>query len=249
MKLLYLDCSMGAAGDMLSAALLELFPNREEILEKLNGIKIPGIKYEAERSAKCGIYGTHLKVSYLGQEEKQGEYPAHHHHTGMKDIDALIKELNLSEDIKEKVRDVYKIIADAEARVHGMEPEFIHFHELGTMDALADISAFCYLLSELKPKKIIASAVRTGYGSVRCTHGLMPVPAPATANILKGIPVYAGDIEGEMCTPTGAALIKYFAGSFGNMPLMSIEQIGYGAGTKSFADRPNLLRAMLGEKE
>ncbi len=241
---------MGAAGDMLSAALLELCEDREKTLSELNSIAIPGVKYELIPVSHCGISGSRMKVSYYGGEEGADEHcHHHHHHRGLKDIGEIIENLNLDDKIKQQVLDVYRIIAQAESQVHGADLDNIHFHELGTMDALADICAVCCLINKLSPDRISASPLRLGYGTVNCAHGIMPVPAPATALIIKGMPVFAGDIEKEMCTPTGAALVKYFVKDFGEMPEMRVSAVGIGMGSRVFDDRPNGLRAMLGESE
>ena len=253
MRTLYLDLGMGCAGDMLSAALLELIPDREAFLSKLNSVGIPGVKSEAESSVKCGITGTHMKVTVNGTEESEEhhhhEHEHEHHHGSPEEISRIVKEkLNLPDKIKEDILAVYNLIAEAESVVHGVPVTDIHFHEVGTMDALADISAVCMLIDELSPDEIIASPVHVGYGQVKCAHGILPVPAPATAYILKGIPVYGGKIEGELCTPTGAALLKKFVTRFGEMPVMSIEKTGYGMGKKDF-EAANCVRAMIGESE
>ncbi len=247
MKTLYLDCSMGAAGDMLTAALLELFDNKDEILSLLNSIGVPGVEFIAEDSEKCGISGTHMAVKIHGEEEgEEHHHEHHHHHSSLNDIKEIVTSLNLSEKVGADVRAVYEIIAAAESEVHGVPVTDIHFHEVGTLDAVADVAAVCLLIDKLSPGRIIASPVNTGKGQVRCAHGILPVPAPATALILKGIPVYSDDINGELCTPTGAALLKYFADEFGAMPVMTVSAIGYGMGKKDF-DRANCVRAFLGE--
>ena len=140
---------------------------------------------------------------------------------------------------------VYDSIAAAESEVHGTSVDQIHFHEVGALDAVADVVGVCLLMEMLSPDRVIASPVRTGFGQVRCAHGVLPVPAPATAILLKGVPCYAGDIRGEMLTPTGAALLREIADEFGNMPSMKIEKTGYGMGTKDFP-AANCVRAMLG---
>ena len=170
----------------------------------------------------------------------------HHHHASVAHIDHLISHLAVSERVKEDVKSIYRIIAEAECTVHGRTMDEIHFHEVGTKDALADITGCALLMEKIGPDQIVASPVNTGYGKVRCMHGILPVPAPATALILKGIPVFAGRFEGEMCTPTGAAILKYYAGSFSQMPLMSMSAVGYGMGTKDFP-AANVVRAVLGE--
>ncbi|MCL2664373.1 MAG: nickel pincer cofactor biosynthesis protein LarC, partial [Defluviitaleaceae bacterium] len=141
---------------------------------------------------------------------------------------------------------IYQIIAEAEAEVHGEAVSAVHFHEVGAMDAVADITAVCMLIEELAPQKILASAIHAGSGSVKCAHGVLPVPAPATALILTGVPVYGGEIKGELCTPTGAAVLKKFVSAYGAMPLIEIEKIGYGMGKKDF-EAVNCVRVFLGE--
>lgn len=233
MRELYINARDGAAGDMLSAALLELCPDREDMLRQLNSLGIPGVVYSAERKECYSIMGTHMTVSCDGEEE--GEEQEHHHrHRHIGDINTIVDSLNMSDKVKNDVKAVYGIIASAEAAVHGCEVENIHFHELGTLDAVADISAVCYMIDALNIEHISASAVCTGYGKVRCAHGILPVPAPATAKILRDMPAFEGTVEGERCTPTGAALIKYFAESYAGMPDMTVKSAGYGIGKKDF---------------
>jgi len=250
MKTLYLDCGMGAAGDMLAAALLELLPEPGAFVNRLNGLGLPGVTFALERSVKCGITGSHLTVLVGGQEE--GEHDHHgrsHTHRGLREIRHLVEDhLQLSEAVRQDVLAVYDRIAQAESQVHGVPVEEIHFHEVGTLDAVADITAVCLLMHTLAPQKILASPVRVGSGQVRCAHGLLPVPAPATALLLRGAPIYAGDLTGELCTPTGAALLTHFVTRFGPMPVMQVEAIGYGMGKKDFP-AANCVRAMLGGTE
>ena len=244
MRTIYLDCGMGAAGDMLTAALLELMPNQDAFVEELNGLGIPGIRFTAEKCEKCGILGTHMKVTVHGEEEDDH----HHHHGCLADIRGIVSGLPLPTMVKLDILAVYEEVAQAESHVHGVPVEHIHFHEVGTMDAIADVTAVCLLLHRLAPDKIIASPVHVGSGQVRCAHGILPVPAPATAYLLRGIPIYGGSIDGELCTPTGAALLKHFATEFGQMPVMKVQAIGYGMGKKDFP-RANCVRALLGETE
>ena len=322
MKTLYIDCGMGAAGDMLTAALLELLPDKEAFLRKLNGLGIPGVSFEMEASEKCGIRGTHVTVKVNGMEEESldvhahehhhdhehhahehcceslhgheyqvhpgetgephahgleayehehhhdhehgpeahdhehhhdhhdhGEPGHHHHHSGMHDIEHIVRDhLKVSDRVREDILAVYRLIAEAESHAHGVPVSEIHFHEVGTMDAVADIAAVCMLMERLDPDEVIASPVHVGSGHVHCAHGILPVPAPATAFILKDVPIYGGSVEGELCTPTGAALLKHFVTCFGDMPVMKVSAIGYGMGKKDFA-RANCVRVMLGETE
>ena len=173
------------------------------------------------------------------------EHHHEHHHSSLKDIEGIIDGLNIPENVKTDAKNVYAMIAEAESSAHGKPVSEIHFHEVGTMDAIADITMVCMLMNEIKADKIIASEIHVGSGHVHCAHGILPVPAPATAYILRGVPFCAGHFKGELCTPTGAALIKYFASSFGEMPVMTVDKIGYGMGKKDF-EQANCVRAFLG---
>ena len=252
MKTIYLDLQMGAAGDMLSAALYELLNDeqKKEFLHKINEAGIPGVVVAAEASVKCGITGTHFKVTVDGEEEESHDahhhHEHHHHHTSLHDIEHLVNDLKLSEAVKKNALEVYNLIAQAESHAHGKPVTDIHFHEVGTMDAVADITAACLLIETLNPERIIASAVNVGSGQVHCAHGILPVPAPATAFILQGVPSYSNQINGELCTPTGAALLKHFVKSFGPMPTITTEQIGYGMGKKDF-EAANCVRVIMGD--
>lgn len=266
MKTLYLDCGMGAAGDMLTAALAELLPDPDAFVRELNSLDIPGVRFTREPSVKCGITGTHISVTVHGEEEESLDHHTHghdhhhedhhhdghhdghhHHHSSLHDIEHIVcGHLLLPERVKKDVMAVYGLIAEAESHAHGVPVTDIHFHEVGTMDAIADITAVCLLMDRLSPDEIVVSPVRVGSGQVRCAHGVLPVPAPATAYILKDVPIYGGAVKGELCTPTGAALLKHFAARFGDMPVMKVQAVGYGMGKKDF-EAANCIRAMLGE--
>ena len=263
MKTLYLDCSMGAAGDMLCAALLELLPDPDAALATLNGIGIPHVVFAKAPSVKNGITGTHITVRVGGVDEAelhhdhdhhhdhhQEHHHEHHHHahSDLGSIESLLTHLHVSDRVRTDALAVYRSIAAAESAVHGCPVDQIHFHEVGTLDAVADVTAFCLLMERLAPDEVVASPVHVGSGTVRCAHGVLPVPAPATAYLLRGIPCYGGTVQGELCTPTGAALLKHFVNRFGPMPAMRIDSIGYGMGTKDF-DTANCVRAMLGETD
>lgn len=270
MRTIYLDCSMGAAGDMLMAALLELLPEKDTFLQKMQSLGLPGLEISAEPSVKCGITGTHMRVLIHGEEEGRphvhaAEEPFHshadapeaahahvhvhpHHHTDLNELTHRISHLNVSEAVRSDILAVYQSIADAENRVHGVPVEQIHFHEVGSLDALADVTGVCLLMELLAPEQVLASPVHVGSGQVRCAHGILPVPAPATALLLEGIPIYGGSIRGELCTPTGAALLRRFVTRFGPLPPMRVEKTGYGMGTKDF-EAANCVRAMLGQTE
>lgn len=270
MRTIYLDCSMGAAGDMLMAALLELLPEKDTFLQKMQSLGLPGLEISAEPSVKCGITGTHMRVLIHGEEEGHPhehavEAHAHshadapeaahahvhvhpHHHTDLDELTHRISHLNVSEAVRSDILAVYQSIADAESRVHGVPVEQIHFHEVGSLDALADVTGVCLLMELLAPEQVLASPVHVGSGQVRCVHGILPVPAPATALLLEGIPIYGGSIRGELCTPTGAALLRRFVTRFGPLPPMRVEKTGYGMGMKDF-EAANCVRAMLGQTE
>ena len=296
MKTLYLDCGMGAAGDMLTGALVGLLPDSEKaaFIEKLNSLGIPGVEISDETVSKCGIIGTHISVKINGCEEDEyfsrehshehehrhthehehehghthehehehdhghtleqeheheheHEHGHFHHHTGMHEIEHIVEDLPVSDKVRHDILAVYSLIAEAESAAHGVPVNQVHFHEVGSMDAVADITAVCMLIDLLGIEKIIASPVHVGCGYVECAHGILPVPAPATAYILRGVPIYAGEIKGELCTPTGAALLKYFVQDFVRMPVMETERIGYGMGKKDFSPYANCIRAFLGE--
>ena len=255
MRTLYIECNMGAAGDMLMSALYELMDEeqKEEFLKRMNGLGLPGVRITPRKSSTCGISGTHMEVTVYGEEEHEpGEehaelHAGHHHHADPLHIAELIGGLDLPEEVRDNAGKVYDAIADAEAKAHGCPVEQVHFHEVGALDAVADVTGVCYAMYLLKPERIVVSPVHVGSGTVRCAHGIMPVPAPATANLLSGVPMYGGSIQGELCTPTGAALLVHFADSFGDMPVMSGTDVGIGIGTKEF-DQANCVRIFLGEE-
>lgn len=287
MKLLYLDCGMGAAGDMLGAALAELLPDaeRDVFVAEINNAGIPGTEVSLNPSIKCGITGTHLTVTVDGEEEEvhdhihghhehehihahnheehyDHDHPhdhgghthhhshdhahGHHPHRSLHDIQHIIDDLKLPEAVRQDILAVYKLIAEAESKAHDKPVSEIHFHEVGTMDAIADIASVCLLLHKLAPDQIVASPVHVGNGQVKCAHGILPVPAPATAYILKDVPIYGGQIQGELCTPTGAALLKHFVTRFGEMPMITPNSTGYGMGKKDFP-AANCVRAILSD--
>lgn len=247
MRTLYLDCGMGASGDMLMAALSEAAPVGDGIAERIEALGLPGVRAELSEVARCGIRGRHIEISVHGESEDAHEHHHHHHaHRSLQDMYSIIDGLALDEGVKADVRAVYGLIAGAESEAHGCEVGEVHFHEVGALDAVADIAGVCLLMRAIAPERVVVSPVRVGCGTVKCAHGVLPVPAPATASLLKGVPVYAGDIAGEMCTPTGAALIKYFATEFGNMPELTVERIGCGMGSRDFGTA-NCLRAFVGE--
>ncbi len=257
---LYIECNMGLAGDMLTGALLELFSDPDKVLEELNQMGIPGVEFKRSIGEKCGIQGTNISVIYEGEEENEEMFNHHHdhdhdhehhhhHHVHLSDVKGIISSLNIPDTVKKKTMAVYDLLAEAEAHAHGTTIDQIHFHEVGTMDAVADITAVSYLMEKLSAEEVIISPIHVGRGFVRCAHGILPVPAPATAYLLKDIPVYSKEfIEGELCTPTGAVLAKCFGDRFEYLPVAKIVKTGYGLGKKDFP-AANAVRAMLIETD
>lgn len=282
MKTLYLECKMGAAGDMLMSALYELLPDQASFLDIMNHLH-EGIAVTMEKKDTCGIIGTHAIVDIGGEIEESEDLPCgcfharaelhthvqedahehahthnhghehehshdhnHHHHTTPTDIQYILDHLPMPEEVRSHAKAVYDRIAQAEAKAHGVPVEHIHFHEVGSLDAVVDVVGVCLAMYLLHPDQVIVSPIHLGSGQVRCAHGIMPVPAPATANLLTGVPCYCGEINGELCTPTGAALLAHFANSFGSMPSLMLEKVGYGVGKKEFP-AANCLRAFYGE--
>lgn len=256
MKRLFLDCQMGIAGDMLTATLLGLVDNPEIWIERLNQIGIPNVTYTLIPKEDKGLQGYRVAVTINGIEESEHHKGSlhdqhntnHHHHVhgrGLQDVTDIINSLSISDTCKQNAINVYNLVAQAEAKVHKSTVTQIHFHELGMLDAIADIVAVCVLLEALKFDEIIISPIHVGTGTVHCAHGELPVPAPATMELLAGIPMYADyQIKGELCTPTGAALAKYFGTAFSHMSVMTPTKVFYGFGTKQF-ERPNCIRAFV----
>lgn len=262
MKRLFLDCQMGIAGDMLIATLLGLVDDSKMWIARLNQIGIPDVTYTLIPKEDKGLQGYRVAVTINGMEESEhikhsevhgdGEHSEHHVHSeqhvhglGLQGVTDIINSLSISNACKQNAINVYNLIAQAEAKVHKSTVTQIHFHELGMLDAIADIVAVCVLIEELKFNEIIISPIHVGTGSIHCAHGELPVPAPATMELLAGIPMYADyQIKGELCTPTGAALAQYFGTSYSNMPVMTPAKVSYGFGTKQF-ERPNCIRAFV----
>lgn len=320
MKTLYLECNMGAAGDMLMAALYELLDDQPAFLQKMQELGLHGVQVTAEPAKTCGIAGTHMRVTVHGEEEHEPdahehdhhhdhhhddheqkhhhhhhddhdhehhhdhhhgdhdhhhdhhhddhdhehhhhhddhehkhhhehEHGHHHHHATPGHIAEVIDGLNLPDAVKQHARAVYDAIAQAEAKAHGCPVGDVHYHEVGALDAVADVTGVCYAMYLLCVDRVVVSPIHVGSGTVRCAHGVMPVPAPATANLLAGVPVYGGSVQGELCTPTGAALLTHFADAFEKMPVMRTQKVGIGIGTKQFEEQANCVRAFLGETE
>lgn len=270
-KILYLECKTGAAGDMLMGALYSLLTEEQKVLflEKLNAIS-EEVCVIPQEICKQGIGGIHMKVEINGTEEgteahhhhehnhheeehghihdhehAHSHAHGHHSHTSVAAILEQISKLDMSDAVKKNAEGIYREIAAAESKVHQTDMEQIHFHEVGSVDALIDVVGSCLALELLGVDEVQASPVCVGNGTVRCAHGILPVPAPATAEIIKGMPVYCSSFDGELLTPTGAAILKYFVETYTKEMNMKIEEIGYGFGTKDFAQL-SCVRAFLG---
>lgn len=242
---LYFECAMGAAGDMLAAALVDLFDDREAITEKLNRLSLPHTTVVCTERQQNGIAGVHLDVIIDGETETPDTHHHHHHHhthRTLPEVLAIIDALTVPDAVKDDIRAIYRRIADAEASAHHAPVSEVHFHELGMLDAIADITLCAYLIHTLQPESITCSPINVGGGTVHCAHGELPVPAPATAHLLTGIPYYKSTIQTELCTPTGAAVLQYFADAFSETPAFrAVQRIGIGTGTKQL-ERANILR-------
>ncbi|MBQ1569430.1 MAG: nickel pincer cofactor biosynthesis protein LarC [Kiritimatiellae bacterium] len=261
MKALYFDARCGAAGDMVTGALLGLVPDMDASLARLNAMGLDGVSFSAEKTSRGGLAGTHVAVSVHGEVEGRGHHHGHdlhhhdgegrhhhgqHHHATPDEIEHAIDSLKVSDAVKGHAKAIYGLVAKAESEAHGVPASEVHFHEVGALDAIADVAAASLLVEELAPDRIFASVPEVGGGFVKCAHGVLPVPAPATVGILKGVPFTSGAEECELLTPTGAAILVHFAESFGAMPEFAVEKTGIGCGTRELEGRPNVLRAFMG---
>ncbi|MCF6411341.1 nickel pincer cofactor biosynthesis protein LarC [Pseudalkalibacillus salsuginis] len=257
MKCLYLDCQSGISGDMTLTALIDLGADIQYITEELEKLPIDPFKLGVKQVDKKGIASKELVLELFNSigSHHHHEHDEHHHrddshhheHRKAATILEMIEHSDLPVRVKERSKAVFEVIALAEGKIHGMDPADVHFHEVGSMDSIIDVIGVCLGLENLNVERIIASPVPTGYGKVQMAHGLYPIPAPATAEILKGIPLADFHVEAELTTPTGAGFLKALASEFGQIPAITMERIGYGAGKKNF-DHPNVLRAILFEE-
>lgn len=239
MKSLYLECNMGVAGDMLCASLLDTLNEKDKkyIINKLNTL-LCDVTVSLNATTKSGIRASKFDVTI----KESG-----HTHTSISEIYKIIDGFDIPQKVKENAKAVYKLIAEAESKVHGTTVADVHLHEVGAKDAIIDITACCLLIDYLQIDKIVCSPIATGFGEVKTAHGIMPVPAPATAELLSTIPCFTGDIKGELTTPTGMALVKFFANEF-SVSNGEYEKVGYGAGTKDF-EKPNIIRTFIKESD
>jgi pyridinium-3,5-bisthiocarboxylic acid mononucleotide nickel chelatase len=238
MRTAYFDCFSGISGDMTIGALIDAGASFEELRAQLATLNVPGYELAIEKVMKHGIAGTkfHVHVHDTGPQ-----------HRRLRDIEAILRASRLQSSIQEHTLAIFTRLAEAEAAIHQTTVEQVYFHEVGAIDSIVDITGAVIGLHLLGVQRVLASAVNVGSGVVRAAHGILPVPGPATAELLKGAPTYARGNDGELTTPTGAALLVTLAESFGPLPYIRVERVGYGAGTKDLPHAPNLLRVFIGE--
>jgi uncharacterized protein (TIGR00299 family) protein len=234
----YFDCFSGISGNMVLGALLDAGLELERLEAELARLPISGYMLKVETVKRHGMQGTYVEVEVSEQSVER-----HLHH-----VEEIITSSDLPDEVKQRGLDIFRRLAQAEAKVHGAPIESIHFHEVGAMDAIIDVMGAAIGLWLLGVEKVYASPVHVGRGTVKCAHGVLPVPAPATLELLRGVPIYGRDVDAELVTPTGAAILTTVAESFGEIPLMRVKQIGYGAGTRELPI-PNLLRLSIGETD
>jgi uncharacterized protein (TIGR00299 family) protein len=236
MKTLYFDCFSGASGNMILGGLISLGVDPSLLVEEIKKLDIATFNLDVTSANKSGISAIHVKT----------EYPEEKIHRHLSDIEKIIDESRLSDSVKHNAKRVFGALGAAEAKVHGVAIEKIHFHEVGAMDAIIDVVGACIGFEILGIEKFVCSKIHVGSGFVKTDHGLYPVPPPAVAELLAGKPVYSTDLEGELVTPTGAAILTTFCESFGAANELELEKTGYGAGTRDYADFPNVLRMQIG---
>ena len=239
-RVIYFDCFSGISGDMILGALVSLGVDIKEIQNCLKSLNLKGCKLNSRQVKRNGFIGTKVNVVLNHTSQKS------HHARSFKDIKSLIEKSDLPKIVKFNSIAIFRRIGKVEAKVHGTTINRIHFHEVGAIDSIIDIVGGSLAMNLLDADLIVSSPINTGEGIVKCDHGILPVPAPATLELLKGIPCYSSGVEKELTTPTGAAFIGYFAEKFGSLPNMNMLSTGYGAGTHEIKNIPNLLRVVLG---
>jgi uncharacterized protein (TIGR00299 family) protein len=262
MKILYFDCFSGISGDMTLGALLDLGANKNILLEGLKLLNIDGYDIKIEKKLKNGIMGTAVTVilesehhhvhddkhnhehSHENHNHTAHHHDSHHEHRSLKDIEAIINSSKLNNNIKELSNRIFRVVAEAEGKIHGKPMDEVHFHEVGALDSIVDIIGVAICIDNLQVDKVAFSQIPLSRGFVKCQHGVFPLPAPATMEILKGIPVYFTDVNFELVTPTGAAFVKALGDTSFDMKDIEVESIGYGLGKKTY-EVPNVLRAMI----
>ncbi len=244
MKTIYFDCFSGISGDMTLGALVDAGLPLADLKKDLAALRLDGFRLRARKVTRSGIGGTKLDV-ILTEHEHHHDHDHGHRH--LSDILGIIAKSKLNSAVKRDASAVFQRLGEAEAKVHRVGIEEIHFHEVGAVDAIVDVVGACAGLARLGVERIVAAPIPTGHGFVDCAHGRLPVPAPATAMLLKGFPIASSDVEAELTTPTGAAILTTLADSFGAMPSMTVERVGWGAGSRELEGQANLLRVFIGE--
>jgi uncharacterized protein (TIGR00299 family) protein len=237
MKLAYFDCFSGISGDMTLGALLDAGCDLAQLRADLRGLQVPGWELSAEKIWKNGMAATCVRVKTEDQQK----------HRSLSAILQILQDSNLASAVRDRASAIFRKLGEAEARVHDVPVEKIHFHEVGAVDAMVDIVGACVGFHALGIEKFACSPLNVGGGTVKMAHGVLPVPAPATANLLQGKPTYSNGVQRELVTPTGAAIVATLCDSFGPQPPMSVSTIGYGAGAADLEGQPNVLRIMVGE--
>lgn len=266
-RTLYLDCFAGISGDMFLGGLLDCGLDFELLKSELAKLNVPGYELSLTRVDRSGIsaakFDVHLSETHVEAESvphththshphehthshAHGEVE-HSHHRALSDIKRLIAASGLSEPVKARATQIFQRLGEAEAKIHNIPLESVHFHEVGALDSIVDIVGVCIGLEAMQIERVMASPLHVGSGTFKCAHGTYPVPGPAATELLQGVPIYAKDIQGELVTPTGAALVAVLAESYGPLPLLKIERTGYGAGTREYLKFPNVLRVVIGE--
>ena len=265
MKTAYFDCFCGAGGDMIIAAMLDAGIDGEVLISKIKSLGL-GAEIKISRVKRCGIEATHFEVIEAGHHHHEHQKHAnhetaaghhdndqvehhHHHHRTLPDIKGIIRQSEFSQNVKENAIRIFERLGQAEAKMHGKHIDEVHFHEVGAVDSIIDVVTACAGLEMLGCDNIMASALAVGWGTVKTAHGILPVPCPATAELVKGVPITPGPVEMELLTPTAAAILTTFVKSYGPMPAMAVEQIGYGAGSKDSLKAPNVLRLCVGQTQ
>jgi uncharacterized protein (TIGR00299 family) protein len=270
---LYLDCFAGASGDMFIGALIDCGLDFDFLRSELQKLGIEGYELSVTRVDRSGVsaskFDVHLPLDHPAHEdhhhhhhdehehehehqhkrERQHDDKRHAGHRSLTEIKRIISSSTLTDRVKSRAQTIFQRIGEAEAKIHNTPIEAVHFHEVGAIDSIVDIVGACIGLDRLQIDRIISSPLHVGSGTFTCAHGVYPVPGPATTEILRGVPIYATEIDGELVTPTGAAIVSTLASGYGPMPLMKVERIGYGAGTRVYPKFPNVLRAIIGELE
>ncbi len=239
MKTLYFDCFAGASGDMILGAMVAAGVDANYLREQLSLLPVSGFSVEFQTVNRSGLSATYARV----------ETAPEHKHRHLAEIKEIIERSSLAEAVKQRAAQIFTRLAEAEARVHNEPVEHVHFHEVGALDAIVDVVGAAICFDFLKIDRFVCSPLHVGSGMVQMAHGRFPIPPPAVAELLKGVPFYAGEIKGELLTPTGAAIITTVCNEYGPIPQMTTESTGYGAGTREYPDFPNVLRVFVGETE